>query len=117
MPNTYRARFLHVPFFALGFHNASGSVCRVWIAFNGEWWAAPLLHPGQTLLPIPILEAFQVDWKVISQTAIDHCNRLRPGLYDSEVEEILSEDRLIRWQGSFCCERAQLGRGMKVALL
>ena len=117
MSDSYRARFLHAPFFALAFRNTSGSVCRIWIAFNGEWWAAPLLHPGQTLLPVPILEGFQVDWKVVSETEIEHYNRERPGSYDSQVEAILSEDRLIKWQGSFSCERAQLGRGMKVELL
>ena len=91
--------------------------CTVWIAFNGDWWAAPMLYPGDALLPIPVLEGFQVDWKVISETDVDRYNLAYPGAYDSVVESILLEDHLVKWAGAFFCQRAQLGRGMKIELL
>lgn len=117
MSHIYRAGFIHAPFFALAFRNASRSVCRIWFAFNGKWRAAPLLHPGQTLLPVPILEGFLVDWRIISEAEIEHYNREPPGSYDSQVEAILSEDRFIKCQGSFSREGGQLGRGIGVELL
>ena len=68
------------------------------------------------LLPMPVLEGFQVDWKVISETMVDAYNARHPGSFDSQLENILDESRFVKWQGSFFCEASQLGRGMRIEL-
>jgi hypothetical protein len=104
------------PYFSLVFANRSACNCQVWIAFNGDWWAAPTLRPAYSLLPVPVLEGFQVDWKVISETMVDAYNARHPGSFDSQLENILEESRFVKWQGSFFCEAAQLGRGIRIEL-
>lgn len=117
MTDFYSVPFVNAPFFTLIFTNASASPCTVWIALNGEWWAAPQLEPGASFLPVPVLEGFQVDRKIVSGAEVDHYNTQQPGTYDSQVESILQQDHLIRWQGSFHCHAAQLGRGVRVEIL
>ena len=65
---------------------------------------------------MPVLEGFQVDWKVISETMVDAYNARHPGSFDSQLENILDESRFVKWQGSFFCEASQLGRGMRIEL-
>lgn len=83
MPDVYRPPFVMTPYFSLVFANRSACTCTVWIAFNGDWWASPPLRPGCSLLPVPVLEGFQVDWKVISETVVDEYNARHPGAFDS----------------------------------
>ena len=116
MSDVYHTPFVMSPYFSLVFANCSACNCTVWIAFNGDWWAASTLRPGYSLLPVPVLEGFQVDWKVIPETMVDRYNARYPGSFDSKLENILEESRFVKWQGSFFCEAAQLGRGMRIEL-
>jgi len=84
------------PYFSLIFANRSAYTYTVWIAFNGDWWATPLLQPGCSLLPMPVLEGFQVDWKVISETMVDAYNTRHPDSFDSQLETILEESRFVK---------------------
>jgi hypothetical protein len=116
MSDAYHTPIVMCPYFSLVFANRSAYTCTVWIAFNGDWWAAPTLRSGYSLLPVPVLEGFQVDWKVISETMVDEYNARHPCSFDSQLENILEESRFVKWQGSFFCEASQLGRGIRIEL-
>ena len=116
MSDVYHTPFVMSPYFSLVFANCSACNCTVWIAFNGDWWAAPPLRPGYALLHVPVLEGFQVHWKVISESMADVYDACHPGSFDSQLENILEESRFVKWQGSFLCGASQLGRGMRIEL-
>lgn len=96
MSEVYHTPFVMSPYVSQVFANRSACNCTVCFAFNGDWWAAPTLRPGCSLLPVPVPEGFQVDWKVISETMVDRYNARHPDALDSQLENILEESRFVK---------------------
>ncbi|OCF70815.1 hypothetical protein I204_08535 [Kwoniella mangroviensis CBS 8886] len=108
---------LMLPYMAMVFTNSSYTDVIVWIAFNGDWWASPPLPSGDSLLPVPIVEGVQVDWKVLSVYAVTAHNLAHDEQYDVYVEDVLDVEHFVQWEGSFYCGHGQLGRTIRFDLM
>lgn len=74
-------------FFSLICANRLFYNCTVWIAFDGNWWAAPPSQPGYSLFLVPILEGLSSGLEIVSETMLDAYIACHSGSFDNQLSQ------------------------------